>query len=1151
MLTTDRAVLIRYLRGGTRRRGSGLHAGGRYVLTAGHCAAGTGHTIVVGGAEYAATVMACSDTADIDIAVLECPALPPAGPLPCAAVAWEVPRWVRGCRALGFPLWKDGIGGPLLAQVPVDIPAAEGVDPGAGPGTVPLMSVKITSPAIREHRVPAGELDQVGSPWAGMSGAVVVTADDRLIGVIRGHSPAEGTGSLTATRLSAIASLPDGIAEKLLTALAVPHPRRWPRLPTPDADGTTTAAAGRVVVGEIPREPPAFVARETIGRLAEAAGRGTVALVCAVTGLRGVGKTQVAAAYARARASEGWELVGWVNAETRDTLLAGLARIAERLGVADPEGDSLESARRLREHLQADTGRALLVFDNATDPDDLRPLLPATGIVQVVITSTDQAFADFGEPVDVAVYTRPESLSYLHERTRLDDDPGADSVARELGDLPLALAQAAATIRRQHLSYPAYLERLRQVPVRELLGRTPGSDYPHATAAALLLSVQGAEAADPAGLTSLVLRVLAALSPDGVRRDFLDGLAAAGANGPPMDVVLERCVAGSLLNWSVSGSAVVMHRLLGRVLRERDRAAGQWASTVAAALDLLGERTFPREEAWARREEGTQLIAQLEALWEADTGTGGSGTDLRLRQVSARCWAVRQLRLTADLSRAIDLGSRALADCEGLIGADHPQALLLHNELALAYRSAGQLDQAIALFKRAVAGRERVLGADHPDTLTSRSNLAGAYRAAGRLSEAIALYEQTLPIRERVLGPDDPKTLSSRNDLAYAYRTAGRLDLAIPLYEQALADRERVLGPEHPETLASRSNLGFAYRSAGRLAKAIPMYEQTLADRERTRGPDHPEALVSRNNLAFAYRAAGRFGEAIALYKRTLADRERILGPDHPQTLLSRNNLGYALGSAGRLREAIAMLEQTLADRERVLGRDHPQTFTSRADLAVFYRDAGRLEEAIALTERTLADRERVLGHEHPQTLIAQNNLARMYALDGRVSEGITLFERTLADRARLLGTDHPQTLISRNDLAGAYVLADRLEEGIALFERALADRKRVLGADHPQTLISQNGLAGAYLAAGRVDEAIALFEGTLADQERLLSADHLDTLTSRTDLAGAYEAAGQLPEAVALFERALSDSERVLGDDHPQTVTTRQNLERARAGVR
>jgi tetratricopeptide (TPR) repeat protein len=752
-----------------------------------------------------------------------------------------------------------------------------------------------------------------------------------------------------------------------------------------------------VVVGDVPQEPAGFQPRADLLAELDAPGpRGRVQVVHAVTGMRGVGKTQLAAAYARARIDEEWRLVAWVNAENTAAVLGGLAEVAAALGLDAVAGDSVAAGRAVRRRLEAGGERCLLVFDNAADPADLLPFLPAAGAARVLVTSNERPVGDLGAGVAVDVFTEAEALAFLAGRTGSDDAEGARLLAGELGRLPLALAQAAAVIAAQHLDYPAYLARLRATPVDQLLQRESAGRYPHGLAAAVLLALDAVRAGDGTGVCGAVMDLASVLSAAGVPRAVLHAAGQAGALGEPgqagapeqaggvppevVDEAVGRLAGSSLLTFSTGGGTVTAHRLVMRVIRERLARQGRLAATCQAAAAALQARAGSLEQAWQDRPARRDLVEQILAVHEhAAVFSGEDGSDLTEAVLGLRGWALWFLG---------ELGDSAA--------------------------------QAIAVGEPLLADRERVLGPDHPGTLASRNDLAGAYREAGRAAEAIVLFERTLADRERVLGPDHRDTLQSRNDLALAYQDAGRAGQAIPLHERTVADSERVLGLDHPDTLTSRNNLALAYEDAGRAAEAIPLHERTLADSERVLGPDHPSTLQSRNNLAAAYQEAGRAAEAIALHERTLADRERVLGPDHPGTLTSRNNLALAYREAGRAAEAIVLFERTLADRERVLGPDHPSTLQSRNNLAAAYRAAGRAAEAIPLHERTLADRERVLGPDHPSTLNSRNNLAAAYQDAGRAAEAIALFERTLADRERILGPDHPDTLGSRDNLAAA-----------------------------------------------------------------------------------------------------------------------------------
>ena len=759
-----------------------------------------------------------------------------------------------------------------------------------------------------------------------------------------------------------------------------------------------------------------------------------------LTGMRGSGKTQLAAAVATRCEEEGWPLVAWIHAASRKHIIADLYEVALRIGIDAPKNIPLEVIvqRLLAQLRSAEAADRLVVFDNVENPDDLRDLIPEGPGVRTLVTTPRHFDWDGLGWLRLAVgaFDREQSISLLCERTGDTHREAADRIAEALGDVPLAITQAAATVQQGGCALSGYLDRLSHHPLDSRVSRLEGDDYPDAVGTALLMAYEQ------------VLEQLRSMHPqrERIAVSLLDALSLLASSGLPThwllrldgdsDAVrdtLSFLKSAAILQESSDGTKTIISWLQGHVYRETylndQKKLGQ-ARTCATSV-LGGIDVDRLENVEQRRHEPHHLIEQLLSVTSQDY----SHSLLSEPQVSSKLAETLHYATSLGMSQlALCLTDSVTQACDAL-GPDHPDTLASRNSLAGAYRDAGRLDKAITLYEQILEDSIRILGLDHPSTLTSRFNLAGAYRASGRLDEAITLYEQVFNGRSRILGPDHRSTLTSRDHLTDTYWEAGRLDEAITLKKQILADAMRIMGPDSPGASTARLKLTDAYRDAGRLDEAIPLHQENLDDVTRIMGPHHPDTLTARNLLAGAYRDAGRLDEAIPLFEQNLTDVTRLAGPDHPHTLSSRGTLADAYRDAGRLDEAIPLFERNLDDVARTLGLDHPGTLASRHSLAGAYRDAGRLDEAITLFEQNLTDFIRILGPDRPDTFTSRSTLASAYQAAGRLDEAIRLFEQNLKDRTRTLGPAHPVTLTSRGNLAGAYRAAGRIEDAEKLFE--------------------------------------------------------------------------------------------------------------------
>ena len=794
----------------------------------------------------------------------------------------------------------------------------------------------------------------------------------------------------------------------------------------------------RIRFGSRPMIAAGFVKRQGQAELVEAVfARAEPRTV--LTGMRGSGKTQLAAAVAARCEEEGWPLVAWINATSRKEIIVDLYEVALRIGIDAPKNIPLEvTVQRLLDRLRsAEAADRLFVFDNVENPDHLRDLIPKGTGVRTLITTTRHL--DWDGPgwlrLTVGTLDREQSIALLCERTSDTHREVAERIADALDDVPVAITQAAATAQQGGYALSGYLDRLSHHPLESRMSRLEGADYPDAVGIAPLMAYEQVleklrtEHPQQERIAVSLLNTLSLLAASGVPTHWL--LRLDGDSDAVRDT-LSFLKSAAIFQESSDGTKTIIPRLQGHVYREtylNDQKKLGEARRCAATL-LGGIDVDRLENGEQRRQETHHLIEQLLSVTSQDY----SHSLFSEPRVSSKLAETLHDATSLGMSQlALGLADSVTRACDAL-GPHHPDTLTSRNSLAGSYRDAGRLDKAIALYEQILEDSIRVLGLDHPRTLTSRLNLAGAYRASGRLEEAITLYEQVFSGRSRVLVPDDRSTLTARDHLADTYWEAGRFDEAITLKKQILADAMRIMGPDSPGASAARNNLAATYRDAGRLDEAITLYQQNLKDVTRLSGLDHPETLASRGTLAGAYRDAGRLDEAITLNQENLEEFTRLAGPDHPETLASRATLAGAYQDAGRLDQAIPLFEQNLKDRTRTLGLDHPETLASRHSLAGAYREAGRLDEAITLFEQNLTDFIRILGPDRPDTFTSRSTLASAYQAAGRLDEAITLFEQNLEDRTRTLGPAHPVTLTSRGNLAGAYRAAGRMEDAEKLF---------------------------------------------------------------------------------------------------------------------
>ncbi|MFG1607769.1 BTAD domain-containing putative transcriptional regulator [Actinoplanes sp. NPDC049265] len=643
--------------------------------------------------------------------------------------------------------------------------------------------------------------------------------------------------------------------------------------PVAPPDGAEVPSA--VVPAQLPADVPGFAGRNLALHTLDNLLAETAMAVAVVSGTPGVGKTALAVHWShavRSRFPDGQIYVNLRGFDPTGQVVSpqeALRGLLDALGVA-PERvpATLDAQAGLYRSVVAGR-RLLMVLDNARDVEQVRPLLPGTATVVVVVTSRAHLtglLADGASHVPLGLLSRVEAEELLTNRL----GPGVvaqrdalDQVITACARLPLALSIAVA--------------------------RTRQTDFPLSALAAELGEagdrLTALEVGDPAGDVRAVLSwSYAALSEPAAQLFRLFGLAV----GPDIDVP------------ALTGLAGRSERDLRAPLRELTRASlvTEYAPGRYSQHDLL--REYAAELARAddadddRRAATVRLLDHclhtayaadrllnparepiLLPLGEAAEGARpGQPADLN----AAMAWfgghhavlaaALRQAaatgfdRLAWQLAWSLDTYSsrkghlhdqleawQTAIECAGRLG-ELPARAYAHRNLSQADIKLGRWDEANDNLRRALE-LFTTMG-DRIGQARTQHHLAYMWGQRKQPAPALGHAKQALAL---FAGTDDrPGQAEALNAIGWYHAMLGE-------YEQTLSHCRRALelfeadGDLHGAT-STWDSLGFAHHHLGHHAEAVDCYQHgiTLA---RTLQHDYfvAELLV---HLGDTHRAAGQ-----------------------------------------------------------------------------------------------------------------------------------------------------------------------------------------------------------------------------------------------------------------------------------------------------
>ena len=702
--------------------------------------------------------------------------------------------------------------------------------------------------------------------------------------------------------------------------------------------------------------------------------REVICLTQVITGLGGIGKTQMALEYAHRYGAKYNDAIWWINSESAQSTFHDCLRFADALGLL-PEGKETAeelSVNELGSRLKSwqNSHRSwLLVFDNAYDSEIITPYISSMAQGHVLVTSRNHNLHKMGSfnSLFIEAFSKDDAIAFMHERLskkQIGEKHTLEELIEQLGRLPLALAQAASYIVTTNINCKSYLLLLNEHGLKVFdtaISNVTTADNKRIVSTTWEVSFK--KLSEPA---QQLLNLCAYMAPDNIpfdifvqERDILpEPICSELSNSLTANNIILDLTKCSFTKRN--GNLLSIHRLIQEIGRQKLLGDGLWISCCLSIVHSAFSYEYGNRKSMDAFALNVPHILEV-AQHAEDILRGDKEAQKKVGNLYYK--AGQGFYYNGQYEEALNWYCKSLGITETVLGKEHLSTATIYDCIADVYVELDDFNKALEWYQKALEIREKTIGNEHPDTATSYNNIAVIYESLGDYSKALEWTEKSLTIKVAVLGNEHPDTAASYTNIAAVYNSQGDYPKALEWYQKALAIYEKVMGAMHPSTSTIYNNIANLYLHQGDIAEALEWYQKALSVNEKVLGIEHPNTATIYNNIAQVYSQQGDSVQAFAWYLKALSIREKTLGEEHPDTAITYQNIGAVYFQQKKYTEALSYLLKASLILEKKFGINHPSSQKVRKileDIFTILLPAASLSEQEYIAEMLVKLKERI-----------------------------------------------------------------------------------------------------------------------------------------------------------------------------------------------